>query len=234
VKLLKPSPSILVALAALVVAAGGVAVAAIPGSDGTIQGCVKTANGDLRVVDSANDCRASERSLEWNREGPPGPPGLTTAAAEEAAEVSTGSRSFVDLGGPSVQATVPSHGLVAAVVRAEVHGTWRAPGPGDTFAAILGGCIGLFVDSQPVGGQPEESQANNLGECERGNATSGGPPFVFTYKRIFIDWFTFEAPPGRHTFSLRYRARCLIASRGCPAEDQAFYRNRKLWVTPVG
>jgi hypothetical protein len=73
-----------VAAVAVTIAIGSIAFAAIPGADGVIRGCYQTANGNLRVVDSASDCRASEQSISWNqkgergrrgRPGPPGPPG---------------------------------------------------------------------------------------------------------------------------------------------------------------
>ena len=227
----RPSPATVIALTALIVAAGGAAYATIPDSGGKIHGCIGKSNGNLRVVESAGDCRTNESALEWNRQGPPGPPGgLTTASAEEGPEISTASTSFVDLGGPTVNVTVPSSGLVAAVVRAEIHGTYQPPDPGGTFAAILGGCVGLFVDSQPFSGLPEGSQVNDL-VCERVGIGPGAPP---VFRKELIDWFTFEATPGPHTFSLRYRAKCLIADHGCPEADRAFYRNRKLWVTPIG
>jgi hypothetical protein len=50
-------------------------VAAIPGSDGAIQGCYKQNSGDLRVVESAGDCRKSETAIQWNQKGPVGPQG---------------------------------------------------------------------------------------------------------------------------------------------------------------
>ena len=64
-----------VALAALVVALGGVAFATIPDSSGTFHGCVATGSGNLRVVESAADCRTNERAIAWNQQGPPAPPG---------------------------------------------------------------------------------------------------------------------------------------------------------------
>ena len=224
-----PSPATAMALAALVVAVGGVAYATIPDSSGTIHGCFSNTNGILRVVESANDCRTSERAIEWNQEGPPGPPGRpTTAFAEETAEVSTASRSFVDLGGPELNVTVPASGLVAAVARAETHGTHTPPGMPQ--ASFLGGCVGLFVDSQPyLGADRSDSSAELF--CQQGNLVGDG---VLTYFKNFVDWFTFEASPGPHTFSLRYRARCLIASEGCPEDARGFFKNRKLWVTPIG
>src|SRR6187401_3061816 len=71
----RPSPGTALGLAALIVALGGVAFAAIPDSNGTIHACYQAQNGDLRVVDGSGDCRKSERSLEWNQRGSPGPPG---------------------------------------------------------------------------------------------------------------------------------------------------------------
>ena len=53
-------------LAGLVLAAallGGVAWATIPGTDGTIQGCYTTSNGNLRVVESPDECRNSETAI---------------------------------------------------------------------------------------------------------------------------------------------------------------------------
>jgi hypothetical protein len=71
----KPSPAMVVAMAAFVVALGGVAFATIPDSSGRIHGCVGPGNGQLRVVESAVDCHKNERSISWNEQGPPGPPG---------------------------------------------------------------------------------------------------------------------------------------------------------------
>ncbi len=62
----RPSPAMAVALAALIVALGGAAFAAIPDSSGTIHGCAKKRNGSLRVVESAGDCRAGEFPISWN------------------------------------------------------------------------------------------------------------------------------------------------------------------------
>jgi hypothetical protein len=65
-RLKRPSPSMIVAIAALVLAAGGFAVAAIPSRDGTIHACYKTKGGDLRIVKGAT-CKQGERALSWNR-----------------------------------------------------------------------------------------------------------------------------------------------------------------------
>jgi hypothetical protein len=68
----------LVALLVLFPAAGAVAYAAIPGSDGVIHGCYTTrGSGSLRVIDTSagQHCTAAESALNWNQQGPPGPPG---------------------------------------------------------------------------------------------------------------------------------------------------------------
>jgi hypothetical protein len=56
-----------VAIVALVFAAGGFAIAAIPSADGTIHGCYKKDGGALRVVKGGGGCKAGERALSWNR-----------------------------------------------------------------------------------------------------------------------------------------------------------------------
>ena len=59
--------------------AAGIAYAAIPGGDGTIQGCYTKAGGGLRVVDSASQCRGFEVPISWNQKGPKGDQGIPGA-----------------------------------------------------------------------------------------------------------------------------------------------------------
>ncbi|HEU0304550.1 MAG TPA: hypothetical protein VFR32_08215 [Gaiellaceae bacterium] len=56
----------LVALAGLAVGAG-LTWAAIPDTNGVIQGCYKTVGGGLRVIDpsAGGACKAGEQSIEW-------------------------------------------------------------------------------------------------------------------------------------------------------------------------
>ena len=57
-------------------ALGAVAYASIPDAGGVIQGCYKTASGDLRVIDDSNaSCKAGETALDWNQQGIQGPQG---------------------------------------------------------------------------------------------------------------------------------------------------------------
>jgi hypothetical protein len=78
----RPSPALVVAVIALVVAAGGGAMAALPDSDGTIHGCVG-ARGALRVIEPPTTCEAGEAPLDFNQTGPPGERGPAGPAGPE-------------------------------------------------------------------------------------------------------------------------------------------------------
>jgi hypothetical protein len=68
----RPSPAMIVALAGVIIGLGGVAFATIPDSTGTIHGCANKQSGNLRVVESASDCRPNEQTVSWNQGGAPG------------------------------------------------------------------------------------------------------------------------------------------------------------------
>lgn len=81
---LKRFSRVAIVAAACVAGAAGVAYAttAITSVDSNvIHACRNTTNGNLRVVDSAADCRTPEAAIAWNvvgsagPQGPPGPPG---------------------------------------------------------------------------------------------------------------------------------------------------------------
>ncbi len=70
---------VVIAVTAVVVVAiaGGVtyAVADI-GGGGVINGCYKSQNGQLRLIDPASaSCNPSETAISWNQTGPQGPAG---------------------------------------------------------------------------------------------------------------------------------------------------------------
>lgn len=66
-KIPRPSPAMVLALVALLVATSGAAFATIPSSSGTIKTCYDKGNGTLRVIDveDGQDCRSTETSLSW-------------------------------------------------------------------------------------------------------------------------------------------------------------------------
>lgn len=73
----RPSPAIVVSAVALVGAFGGAALATSAPGGSVIHGCAKKSTGALRVVKAGKKCRRGERALSWNRQGQPGPRGVT-------------------------------------------------------------------------------------------------------------------------------------------------------------
>lgn len=221
----RPSPGTAFGAAALMIALGGVAFAAIPDSSGTIHGCYQKSNGNLRVVDSASECRNTERAIAWNQEGPPGSGGLAGVISdEESGEVSTESDGYLDLGGPCATVTVPDTGLVSVFARAEL----RAGSGG-------GAVVGLFESGEinPAGRILASAEAS----FERKWSAPGVSIFNFstdpergpfgTALRSEAGFATVETSPGVRTFCLRYRSVTRVA-------DTAYFRERKLWVAPIG
>src|SRR4051794_8752052 len=77
----RPSPALVVATAALLVALGGVTYAAIPGPDGTIHSCLGS-RGTMRVIDSDASCEQGETGLNFAQKGPQGPQGAGGPAGQ--------------------------------------------------------------------------------------------------------------------------------------------------------
>ena len=63
-------------------------VAAMHASD-VITACKNEANGLIRIVDDASQCKGNEVAVSWNTEGPPGPPGSPGEGALEVLEYVT-------------------------------------------------------------------------------------------------------------------------------------------------
>jgi hypothetical protein len=70
-------PGTVLGLAALVVAASGVALAAPGGGQGELSACVHRSGGGFY---KARKCATGDRRLTWSVRGPAGPPGATGAA----------------------------------------------------------------------------------------------------------------------------------------------------------
>jgi hypothetical protein len=69
-------------------AAGGIAWAAIPDSNGVIHGCYQASSGTLRVIGTnptvgGGKCAGNEIALNWNQTGPKGPTGAKGATGAE-------------------------------------------------------------------------------------------------------------------------------------------------------
>ena len=85
----------LVIVSAAVVVAAGIAqlTQASVGSGGVIQGCYKTQNGQLRVIDPATQvCLPSETLISWSQTGPVGPQGPQGPQGEQGIQGPVGPR----------------------------------------------------------------------------------------------------------------------------------------------
>jgi hypothetical protein len=87
-----------VAIAALVVALGGAAYAAIPDGSGVITGCYD-GGGNLKVIDTASapSCPKGYTTVTWNqsgRQGPQGAPGISNYQIVTASLVWSGIQTY--------------------------------------------------------------------------------------------------------------------------------------------
>jgi hypothetical protein len=245
-----PSKPAIMAAVAVVVAAGGVALAAIPDSSGVIHSCYRNGNGRLRVVESVTDCKKKETAISWNRrgprglpgpQGPQGPPGPIRGGGlvydEAKAEVSTQSDAYVNLGGPSVTVDVPASGLVEVLVRADMKADTA---PGSSLPGV--GLVRVFAsrgDPTPavlVGGNSPDFERSWTSSGDSGGSVDLEESSISfgTTERFRAAWIALEAPAGSTTFSLQYRSRGRpLEPNPQPIDDTARFRNRKLWVLPI-
>jgi hypothetical protein len=82
------------ALTGAAVAAGGVAYASIPGSDGVISACYLKSGSALKVIDSEKSCPKGETMLTWNQGGTPGADGSDGADGVSGYEIVTSDKIF--------------------------------------------------------------------------------------------------------------------------------------------
>jgi hypothetical protein len=88
----RPSPAMVVAVIALLVALGGVAAASIPGKGGVITACYLKTGGSLRVLNTSSPgasgrCHRNERTLTWNQLGRQGVKGATGPTEGTSADI---------------------------------------------------------------------------------------------------------------------------------------------------
>jgi len=119
-----------------------VACAAVAGAEEVmIYACAQKNSGDLRIVDSLDDCRKSEDPVWWNQAGPPGNPGLPGPPGESPNEQI---RKLADLlGQPALAEGLPLN-MTHPV---ECTATLVFEGPDDSTAAVVG-LIGTDTVSQ--------------------------------------------------------------------------------------
>lgn len=176
----RPSPATAIALAALVVALGGAAFAAIPDSSGTIHACYQKKTGDLRVAESSSNCRRNENRLAWNVQGG----GRMAAAVGASQDVQD---SFGDppanpdpAPGYSAQITTTRPGRLL-ITNANANANFACPAGTCRFDA------GLYLDGQPLPGTGTHYVLESGGFV--------GTPVPGAY-------LTNTVPAGTHTVSL--------------------------------
>jgi hypothetical protein len=131
------------AVGAVVAFGASLALAEIPGPDGTIHGCVGKLLGNLRVVDSNAQCLNSEITLNWNQTGAPGPAGPAGPA---------GPVGPVGPAGPAGTAGVSNHEIIFASgdlpLNGDVDVTAACPGE----KKVLGGgyIVPSVLDTAPL------------------------------------------------------------------------------------
>ena len=145
-------------VAAVVVAGAAYAGIAALSASSVITACKHKANGDVRIVDAASQCKVKEAVVTWNTEGPPGPPGppgsggggLTKleyvtagpdSASQQAVEAVCGQDLHV-VGGAVRNRSTP--GSVRASHPSDGSGTGN-PGARGWYGVIAGGSGGFSV-----------------------------------------------------------------------------------------
>jgi Collagen triple helix repeat (20 copies) len=148
---------------AVVAVAGGVtyAVAQI-GSGGVINGCYKSQNGQLRVIDPATDsCLPSETPISWSQtgpQGPAGPPGPAGPAGPQGPPGPQGPAGPTGPAGPQGPAGVSGYEVVNGPLVFGAVSTYNAEANCPAGKRVLGGGgdqhqFGWFLDdSAPLSG----------------------------------------------------------------------------------
>jgi hypothetical protein len=171
------SPALLVAIAALVVALGGAAYAAIPDS-GVIHGCYDS-GGSLKVIDTSTvqTCPKGYTSLTWNQTGPQGGTGVSGPAGPKGDTGATGPQGPAGPQGPQgpqgVQGSPGAAGSInGAAAGGDLTGTYPNPsiGAGAVTPDKIGTIPAARIDTPGVdngsGGCCSDQQIPNYSEVD--------------------------------------------------------------------
>jgi len=141
----------LIGFAAIFIALGSVAYAAIPNSSGVFTACYATTSGiilnvphskgDLRLIEATDSCRSYEKRVTWNEEGQPGQDGLDGQDGVSGYEVVLGEPDTLDTRDASALKGSISIGASCPDGKRAVGGGWRLGG------ATGGGIDAIRVDN---------------------------------------------------------------------------------------
>lgn len=157
--------TMLVGVLALGGAAAGIAWAAIPSADGTINGCYQKSSGSLRVIDpGTQSCSTKEVPISWSQRGPQGAVGPAGAQGEQGEPGLPGVSGLEYVEGPNIagganefkQTTVVCPSGKKAISGGFAHNTDNrvvlvASGPADTLlgTADHGWFVKVFIVNLP-------------------------------------------------------------------------------------
>jgi hypothetical protein len=178
-----------VTVVAVTAIAGGITYAfADIGGGGVINGCYKTQNGQLRVIDPATGrCLPSETAISWNQtgtQGPPGPAGPAGPAGPQGPKGDTGPAGPTGPQGPKGDPGTPATSLWAVV---------------DGSSAAIVRSSGATASSKVTTGTYAVTFNRDVTACTYlatiGNSGIGNPPHgtivtalrVFTTNAVFVE-----------------------------------------------
>jgi len=190
-----PSPAMIIACVALFAALSGTAVA-LKGHNSVLSDDIR--NGQVKRQD-----------LHTPAVTPPKTDVVKSRTIATAASTSAGTPT--DLGGPSVTVKVPPGALVAAFAEVRMNIT----GGGGNEARVFLSSPGIFTNAQIL------STTDSAPETKRTAPDSDDG----VQAKVRGGWLVFNAPAGRHTFTLHY------AGTG---GGTATFQDRSLYVTVLG
>jgi hypothetical protein len=146
-----PRPALVVLLAAAFVAAGGVALARIPASNGTITACYAKNGGTVRIIDSSKKCARTEKKIAWNQAGKVGATGATGARGAAGAAGATGANGQNGTNGTNGTNGIDGANGSPAASMLQGHVNTTVTGTGEEFALPSG--------AEPAAGSGESAHS---------------------------------------------------------------------------
>jgi hypothetical protein len=238
----RPSPALIVAIVALVMAATGFAVAAIPGSDGKLSACYHKTTGAMRLVDETAKCKKTERRIAWNQvgqqgaqglQGPKGDPGSPGGNGKDGKDGGVGPTGPSGTGGTGgAGGAEVFRNAVAGLTQTNSTSFVSADGPSVTVTIPAGGAF-VMVHGEAMVSQAAEDCSSTIGVFQdsdqlaslKGNSASEttGPAKVRFHTSEGWDWLD----AGTYTYSMKYKTDCVSTA------PQASFTDRKLQVAVI-
>lgn len=189
------------------------------GEASQIHACVKeNPEGNVRIVGDPSDCRANERSLSWNLQGPPGPPGsgATVHYAEQTADVTAqGVANWVDVTGAEVTFSTAGSATLDLFANGAMSTRFGS-------ASFIRCGLRFVVDGVPTG---EPTFGDMLVSPAR-NESGGAEWSSFTLTRRVV------VGPGQHVVGVQVaQVRMNRATDLACALDERDYSGVRLYVT---